>query len=130
MLRNSILEDEKFSQAKNFFQAWKKYWNTCVSVSAMGQPLVCPTCSSCSQLAHVSAYSSELVIDLPGSLYCLILLIITQKKGDFVGDLAFWSGNYMTHGLGHLTLRLDHLIFQWRLCVELRWNLEKSKAGD
>lgn len=91
MLRNSVLEDEIFSQAKNFFQA--RYWKTCVSVSSVGQPLVRPTCSYCSQLAHVSAYSIELVIDLPGNLCCLILLIITQKKEDFVGDLAFWSGN-------------------------------------
>lgn len=46
-------------------------------------------CSYYSQLACVFMYSNEMVIDLPGNLCGLILLIITQNKGSFISDLVF-----------------------------------------
>ena len=107
-------------QSGHMFQGC--HWKTCVSVSALDHSLVCSPCSYYCQLAHVSAYSSELVIDLPGDLCCLILLIITQSRGGSISGLASWSGNSMTGRSGHLTS-------QWRLCVVLRWNAGGSRAG-
>ena len=69
MLRNSVLDDEKFSEAvssksdvgKLVFQflLWAILWFVLLALS---------------QLAYVSASSSELIKDLTGNLYCLLFL--------------------------------------------------------